>query len=197
MSKLALFDFDGTISRGDSQSKFMRYAVSKPKFIFGVIFSLHILIRYFLKMISNDKVKVYFLALFFRGMKIEEFDRLAKSYSINEVNKHIFTDAQKKLAEHKRNGDDIVIVSASLENWLRPWCEENGFDLIATQIEVADGLITGKLASGNCYGEQKVKRIKELYNLDEYEYIYAYGNSRGDREMLELADESFYRVFKR
>ena len=56
--------------------------------------------------------------------------------------------------------------------------------------------ITGNLISKNCYGPEKVTRILESYDLLKYDYIYAYGNSRGDYEMLELANEKFYKPFR-
>ena len=43
---------------------------------------------------------------------------------------------------------------------------------------------------------EKGNRVKEAYNLDDYDRIYAYGDSRGDKELLELADKSFYKPFR-
>jgi phosphoserine phosphatase len=67
--------------------------------------------------------------------------------------------------------------------------------LIGTKLEVKDGILTGQLATKNCYGSEKVRRIREIYNIDECEHIYAYGDSRGDKELLDFADESFYQFF--
>jgi phosphatidylglycerophosphatase C len=50
-------------------------------------------------------------------------------------------------------------------------------------------------ASRNCYGEEKVRRIKTSYNLDEFDHIYAYGDSEGDKAMLDLAHERYYKHF--
>jgi len=40
-----------------------------------------------------------------------------------------------------------------------------------------------------------LNRLKEHFDFSAIDYVYAYGNSRGDREMLELADETYYRYF--
>jgi phosphoserine phosphatase len=50
-------------------------------------------------------------------------------------------------------------------------------------------------ASCNCYGEEKVRRIRASYNLDEFNHIYAYGDSEGDKAMLDLAHEHDYKHF--
>ena len=59
-----------------------------------------------------------------------------------------------------------------------------------------DNIITGNFITKNCYGQEKVNRIKESYDLSKYDLIYAYGDSRGDKEMLELANNSFYKPFR-
>ena len=83
-----------------------------------------------------------------------------------------------------------------MECWVKPWCDKNNIDLISTRLEVKDNKLTGKFATKNCYGREKVNRVKEAYDLSQYNHIYAYGDSRGDRELLALADESFYKPFR-
>ena len=102
----------------------------------------------------------------------------------------------EKIVWHKEQGHKVVIVSASIECWLKPWCDKNGLGLIATKLEIKDGRVTGKFLTKNCYGIEKANRVKEGYNLDDYDYIYAYGDSRGDKELLALAHESHYKPFR-
>ena len=59
-----------------------------------------------------------------------------------------------------------------------------------------DKTLTGFLASKNCYGPEKVLRIKKQINLTDYDNIIAYGDSQGDREMFELAEKCFYKPFR-
>ena len=96
---------------------------------------------------------------------------------------------------HKQQGHKVVVVSASIESWLKPWCEKHNLDIIATKIEIKDGTVTGKFLTKNCHAKEKYDRVKEAYNIGDYAYIYAYGDTCGDRELLELADESFYKPF--
>ncbi len=74
--------------------------------------------------------------------------------------------------------------------------EENGLELIATKFEIENNKISGKLLTKNCYGQEKVNRIRKQYNLNDYNHIYAYGDSKGDKEMLELANFSFFKPFR-
>ena len=193
---LALFDFDGTITTDDSLIKFIRFVVGDVKFIWGMISLSPMLVSYKLKFIPNYKAKQYMLSYFFKGMDEDNFMQVANKYSLNHINKILRPKAVEKLNWHKKQGHKVVIVSASLDCWLRPWCEKNGFELLATKLELKDGFITGELLTKNCYGQEKVNRIKKAYILKEFNYIYAYGDSQGDKEMLTLANERFYKPFR-
>jgi len=196
MSNIALFDFDGTITTDDSLIKFIRFAVGDTKTLFGMILLSPMLILYKLKLITNYKAKEIMLSYFFKGINEKEFKKVAKEYSLNHIDKIVRPKAMKKIKWHKSQGHKVVIVSASIECWLKPWCDKNSLELIATQLEIKDNLMTGKLLTKNCYGIEKVNRVKKIYNLDDYDYIYAYGDSRGDRELLALANEGFYKPFR-
>jgi len=136
------------------------------------------------------------LSYFFKGMSEEKFMQVANEYSLEHINTILRPKAMNKIAWHKEQGHKVVVVSASIECWLKPWCDKNGLGLISTKIEIKDGLVTGKFLSKNCYGIEKANRVQEAYDLSEYGHIYAYGDSRGDKELLELADESFYKPFR-
>lgn len=195
MNTLALFDFDGTITTHDSLLKFIRFVAGDINAIRGLILLSPVLIAYKLRLIPNYKAKQYVLSYFFKGMTEDEFHSVAEEYSLKHIDTIVRPKAMKKIIWHKKQGHRIVIVSASIDYWLRPWCDHNGLELIATKLEVKNGVITGKLLTKNCYGVEKVNRINEIYRLKEYEYIYAYGDSKGDKELLHLADKSYYNYF--
>ena len=76
-----------------------------------------------------------------------------------------------------------VIISASIENWVRHFAKALKADkLLATKVEVQEGMLTGRFLTANCYGKEKVNRLLSAYpERDKYNLI-AYGNSRGDKE---------------
>ena len=194
--KIVFFDFDGTITTDDSLLKFIRFVVGDRRFLLGLIVLSPMLVLYKLKLIPNYKAKQYMLSWFFKGMSKDDFLKVANEYSLVHIDKILRPKAIEKINWHKNQGHKVVVVSASIECWLRPWCEKNGLELIATKLEIKDDIVTGKLLSKNCYGVEKVNRIKEIYNLKDFEYIYSYGDSSGDKQMLELAHEKFYKPFR-
>jgi HAD superfamily hydrolase (TIGR01490 family) len=192
---IAFFDFDGTITRDDSLLKFIRFAVGDLKFIVGIVALLPMLIAYQLKIIPNFKAKQKMLSYFFKGISEKKFYSIAKQYSLKNIDGIVRKSALERIQWHKQNDDEIVVVSASIECWLKPWCDKNDLQLIATKLEINNGIITGKLSTKNCYGIEKVNRIKEIYEIDRYNVIYAYGDSKGDKEMLNISNKSFYKHF--
>jgi len=194
--RLALFDFDGTITKKDSLIKFIRFSTGNIKFSLGVLLLSPMLIAYTLKLIPNHKAKEYMISYFFKGMKQDVFLNLAKNYSLTQIKHIVRPEAIRRLTWHQQQGHNIVIVSASIECWLKPWCMQHGIELIATKLEFKNNVFTGKFLTKNCYGVEKVNRIQKLYNLNDYSYIYAYGDSKGDAQLLSLSDESYYKPFR-
>lgn len=194
--RIAFFDFDGTITTDDSLLKFIRYVVGDFRFLVGLVVLSPMLILYKLKLIPNYKAKQKMLTYFFKGMDAVNFKKVSNEYSLNHIEKILRKTAIERIKWHKNKGDKVVVVSASIECWLKPWCKKNNLELLATKLEIKDNIISGRLLTKNCFGIEKVNRINEFYNLNEYNYIYAYGDSRGDKEMLELADEKYYKYFK-
>ena len=95
------------------------------------------------------------------------------------------------------DGAEVLIVSASIDNWVRPFFKNHVPMVLGTQIEVKDGLLTGRFLTKNCYGQEKVNRILALYPNREDYHLTAYGDSRGDKELLAFADKAHYKPFRK
>jgi phosphatidylglycerophosphatase C len=194
--KIAFFDFDGTITKKDTLIEFIKFAVGKKNFFKGLLILSPILILYKLKFVPNYKAKQKLISYFFKGYKESYFKKLATIYSLNMMDDIINHEALNRIKWHKSQGHEVVIVSASMECWLRPWCKKHNLQLIATKLEFKNGIVTGNFLTKNCYGIEKVNRIKQAYNLKKFDYIYVYGDSKGDKEMLSLANKAFFKIFQ-
>jgi phosphatidylglycerophosphatase C len=190
---LALFDFDGTITFRDSFAGFIKYRIGPARFYLGVACFLPVVAGFLLGFIRAWRAKELMSIYFFRGLDAEDFKASAAKYSLEELPKIVRNEVRDRLEWHKNRGDTVIVVSASIDLWLKDWCEAGGFGLIATELEVKEGRVTGRFLTRNCSGKEKVKRIKECVDLALYDYIYAYGDSPGDYAMLSLAHERYYR----
>jgi phosphatidylglycerophosphatase C len=193
---IALFDFDGTITSQDSLIAFLRFVVGDVKFVIGLLILSPWLLLYLVKLYSNDLAKERMISYYLKGKRIDELEALAESFLQTHIEPMIRPGAKDRLAWHEAQGDTIVIVTASASLWIKPWAQKSGYALIATELEVINERVSGAFATNNCYGQEKVRRVQELYELEGYERVYAYGDSSGDKPMLALADEPYYKPFR-
>ena len=101
-------------------------------------------------------------------------------------------DRMNMLQEKLDEGATVVIVSASIEDWVREFFPQHpDLHVIGTQIEVVNNELTGKFSTPNCYGEEKVRRLCEHFPDRTNYHLVAFGDSRGDRELLAFADEGY------
>jgi HAD superfamily hydrolase (TIGR01490 family) len=194
--KLALFDFDGTITTRDSYQELLRYIVGDWRFFTGVAGLSPVLLSYKCGLTPNYIAKRKVTRWFLKGMTAERFELKAQEFVIKKLKPIVKASAIQKLEWHKEKGHRVILVSASFEDYLKYWVKLYNIEVIGTKLEWRNNQITGNFATPNCYGPEKVKRIKQLLDPNDYEEIFAYGDSRGDREMLALADHPNYRIFK-
>ena len=201
MKKIYAFDFDGTLTTKDTLLVFIRYACGFWLFALGFLRYSPLLVLMKLGLYPNWKVKQKVFSFFFKGMTIEDFDDLCQRFA--QDNHHLLRpQGIEAMNQAFSDGAEVIIVSASIDNWVKPFFENlsnqnnRSILILGTQIEVKDGLLTGRFLTKNCYGQEKVNRIMALYPHRENYHLTAYGDSRGDKELLAFADESHYKPFR-
>ncbi len=186
MKKIAFIDFDGTIYNGDSMLEFAKTLKGNSFVRTALIKSSFNIILKKLKLRSSQKAKEQFLGYVLSNVSEEAISE-AVSKLTESFDERIYKAASEELDFLKNEQAEIVIVSASCELWLKPWCDQKGFTLIASKLKKTNKGYTGQLEGKNCKGDEKVKRIKELYNLSDYSDVYCYGNDASDLPMVGLA----------
>jgi HAD superfamily hydrolase (TIGR01490 family) len=194
--RIAFFDFDGTLTTKDTLLEFIRFYKGSLWFYVGFLVYSPFLVAYKLKIIPNYVAKQKVLEFFFKGESIENFQKQCALFSQKILPGLIRPKAMKELELLKSSNSTIVIVSASAENWIKDWADKNGLQLLGTKLATDGKRITGKIDGKNCYGNEKVCRIRQHYELSAYNEIFCYGDSAGDKEMLELGTFSFYKPFR-
>ena len=192
--KILFFDFDGTITTKDTLLEFILYSCGKVKFLLGFLLYSPLLILMKFGLYPNWKAKQHVFSYFFRGMKIDDFDSVCRRFAV-DCRYLLRPEAVKDMETAMTEGIKVYVVSASIDNWVQPFFEFA--KVLGTQIEVINGILTGRFMTPNCYGPEKVRRIKEvLTEPRSHYYIIAYGDSRGDKEMLDYVDEEYFRPFR-
>lgn len=193
---IAFFDFDGTITTKDTLLEFIKYSKGRFKFYLGFLLNSPWLIAFRLKIISNQAAKERILTWFFRNTPLTDFQQTCNQFATDIIPGLLRPKALQEIDILRRKGTTVVVVSASPENWIRPWAGSLEINLIATRLQVKEDKLTGKITDKNCHGKEKVARIQTLYQLSDYSIVYAYGDSSGDKPMLQLAHTAFYKPFR-
>lgn len=170
-----VFDFDGTIYKGDSSIDFFIFCLKRKPYIICTIpgFCVAVL-RYKLHKISKEE------------MKESYFSFLKFFTDIDTVIEDFWRHYEKNIKNYYREirKDDDIIISASPEFLLQPICSMLNVRLIATKVDPKTGIFLSK----NCYGEEKVKRMK-AYTMEEIDDFYS--DSLSDRPLRKLSKRGF------
>jgi HAD superfamily hydrolase (TIGR01490 family) len=193
--RLALFDFDGTITTRDTMFAFVRHVRGPVRTALGLLWLSPMLVAHRLGFVGSERAKVLFLRHFLGGAGRDALAAHARTF-VAQMEAWIRPGARARLEWHRAEGHDVVLVSASLDLWLAPWAEHHRLRLLCTEVRWDADAFTGALATPNCNGPAKADRVRGAIDLDAYEYVYGYGDSAGDVEMLALADEVAFRPFR-
>lgn len=196
MIRIAAFDVDGTLTRRDCVVPFIRQvAGTRPmvkQLALGARQSIPAVVRR-----DRDCLKALGAHAAFAGRDVAEVQQLADVFAADVFATGLRPDQWSAMSRHAAAGDQIVLVSASFEIYLRPLAELLGADdVLAVRLETDGDIFTGNLVGPNCRGPEKVRRLNEW--LDEHHggranvHVTAYGDSAGDRELLLDSDTAVY-----
>lgn len=187
--RVAAFDFDGTITHNDTLFGFLIFIGGRRRVWGAMTRRVGPLLRGLRDDVIRDEAKALVLGDVLGGRTAEELADAGERYA-TLLPGRFRTDIVERLRWHQGEGHEVVLVSASLDAYLRPVAAELGLtDVIGVEMESAsDGRLTGRLARPNVRAEQKAVRLREWFDGRPATELWAYGNSSGDEALLEMAD---------
>lgn len=193
---LYVFDFDGTLTHCDTFPLFAYRVVGRWHWWLTLLRFLPQLAGMKLHMVDNSRLKERVMTRLFGGRSEEEM--AAHCRALAETSDTLWRPGAVQLLNRlSHEGQKVVVVSASLGCWVRPIVHRRypQASVIATEHATDEkGQWTGTFRTPNCYGAEKVKRLKEAFPERDKYHVVAYGDSRGDRQLLAYADEAHYRT---
>ncbi len=192
---VAVFDFDGTLTRRDTLLPFLRRTRGASRTSIALLANSLVLARGMVtggdgRDVGKEAVLQHLLA----GQDVEELRAAATVFSDVVVDRGLRSSVLDRVRWHASEGHELVIITASPELYVGPIGERLGFAaVLGTRLETdSNGRLTGRLDGRNCRGAEKVDRLRAWLG-DEAATVYAYGDSSGDRQLWEFADHA-YRV---
>lgn len=199
MAEVYVFDFDGTLTRRDTLIAFIRHACGWSGLLWGLLLCCPWIGLMKMGLYPNWKAKQRLFAHCFGGWSLQRFDEACRHFAHHHASL-LRPKGIVCMQEALRRGVHVAVVSASIDNWVAPFFDNmaegsNRPLVLGTRIEVTDGHLTGRFLGANCYGIEKVHRIAEAFPDRKNYHLTAFGDSRGDKEMIDYADQGFYKPF--
>lgn len=190
---LALFDFDGTITSREMFPDFIRSAIAPRRLAWGRIVLAPLIAGYRLGLVSGVTVRASIVRFGFRGESQTRVEQAGERFARDVLPGVVRPQALARIGWHRRQGDTVVVVSGAFDLYQAHWCQQHGLALICSALEGNDGVLTGRYRGAQCVGVEKTRRIRERYDVDAYPIVYAYGDTREDFDMLDLASKKYFR----
>jgi len=197
---VAAFDFDGTLTQRDTLLPFLRRLLGLPTLLWVLFVCSPWLAGYVLRLVSNHRAKAVLLQAALADRPVAEVERCAEAFVREYLPQQWRPWGLQQLVQHQQAGHRCVLVTASTSPYMHLVGASLGVDaVLCTEMEVVNGCYTGRLATANCHGEEKVERLKtwlaQTYGAapDHQPALHAYGDTKGDWPMLRLAQQAWYR----
>lgn len=167
MPGTAIFDLDKTITRQGTWSRFVRYATGGPAFWTKLPLAGLQAAKYKTGFANRASVKERSIELWLEGLTLEELETLAAAFVMRDINQGGLRKQARAIIEaHRAAGDRLVIASAAVDLICDAMARELGFDdVICTRLSWRDdGRLLAPLDGENCYGEEKLVRVKAHFD---------------------------------
>lgn len=191
---LVAFDFDGTITTRDSLKEFVRYAAGTGAFVCAGIRVLPWLAGWALGKKTRGETKARFVQAALGHMHPEALQEAARQFAQMKLPQIVRAEMLGRVREHVKRGHTVLLVSASPSVYLKEWAKVHGVHaVISTELAYDGEHLQAVFATPNCWGPQKVVRLQQWLGKETFRLDYAYGDSRGDKEMLACAEHAWLR----
>ena len=190
MGKVAVFDFDGTLRRGDSFVDFARFVVGTPRFLLAVLRSFPSLAGWKLGLCSNAVAKQRLFRALYRGMDYGRFKSLGEEFASEDSRKRMNDATWQAFHSHVAAGDIVLVATASVGEWVSPFFAKYGVPVFSTEVEVdSEGMLTGRFSTPNCHGAEKVERLMRAYPRIIDMHVTLYTDSADDAPLMAIAQK--------
>lgn len=189
-NQLVIFDIDDTLINGQSQRHFLAF-LYRNRYI-TLLHYVRVLwwfLMYKLSIVKNPEKVMSFAYSFLSGKELGEVQEITDSFYCHDLKFRIYPLAINEIENHKKQGRDILFLSNAGQPLVQKIATELAADAyICTQLELKDGVYTGKVEGRPVYGENKVIELKQFLINKKYDVIQGYADHFSDITFLEFVD---------
>lgn len=189
---LVFFDLDGTISRRDTLIGYVfGFAWRRPWRLLGFLRVLPTVLAYAIGRADRGRLKGALIHHVMGGASREEIARWTEDYLPKLRRRGLFPEALAAIETHRRAGDHLILMSATVDLYVPALAAALGFDdYRCSTVRFENDRLEGHLASANMRDEEKARALRELAARFPGRRIVGYGNSTADLPHLRLVDQA-------
>ena len=190
---LAIFDLDNTLIGGDSDYLWGEFLCDE-----GIISDRQSFEKkndYFYQQYELGSLDIYAWAEFsfeiLSHYSINELEAFHVKFMAQKIEPIFLEKAQDCINSHKKNGDTVLVITASNTFVTAPIVKRYGINhLIATEPEIVSGRYTGKVSGIPCFKSGKIENLMPWLkrNSESLKDSTFYSDSHNDLPLLELVD---------
>lgn len=187
---IAVFDLDHTLSRSDSFLLYLLgFLARRPWRLVRCVHLPIVVVLFWVGRVNNTKLKESFLHAVLGGIVEAELSAWTRVFVDQFLRGHLRRQGLSTVEEHRQAGDKLVLLTASPDFYVSELGKRLGFhEVICTQVEYKDGRLSGRLASPNIRGQEKLRVVRAIRCRYDARPITAYADHHSDLAMLRAAD---------
>ena len=189
---LVFFDLDGTITRRDTLSGYVtRFALRHPLRLIRFLSVVPDIARFAFDR-DRGRLKGALIAKILGGVSREALESWSRDYVPHLLKHGVFAEAVAAIERHRRAGDHLVLMSATVDLYVPAIAQALGFsEHICTPVRWRDDdTLDGHLAAANVRDIEKARQLKQLASRHPGKRLVGYGNSTPDLDHLQLVDRA-------
>jgi len=180
----AFFDFDGTLIDGYSAAAL--YSHRLRNFEIGPVEAAHTVLAGLRGPLSEDQ----FAQLVERGIRgwagraDDDMAELGERLFVQGIAATLFHDAWRLTKAHQRRGHTVVIATSATRFQAGPLARRLGVEnLLCTELETEDSILTGRLAGRTLWGPGKIAAVQAFAAGHDIDLATSHGYANGDEDV--------------
>jgi putative phosphoserine phosphatase/1-acylglycerol-3-phosphate O-acyltransferase len=159
----AFFDFDGTVIATHSVKDMFLERLRNGEVTSQELFDLGDMVTRYLLNVGGFEEALASTVSNLKGMSERRLAELGEKVTREHLAAEIFPEVRAMIAAHERQGHTVVIVSSATRYQIEPVAKLLGVEhIVCTELEVADGQLTGRMTGDPCFGESKLLAAREF-----------------------------------